>query len=87
MVKGLTGILTEKDIEKQRASFEVISDALIDLLQLIKPKGIETYNQFCPMAFNDKGASWLSSADSIMNPYYGKKMLHCGEVKEEFHFE
>ena len=29
---------------------------------------------------------WLSSADSIMNPYFGKKMLTCGEVKETLKF-
>jgi len=87
LLKGVEELLKENDIEKQRTSFEMISQAMYDLLQSLKPSGIHAYNQFCPMAFEDKGAYWLSAADSIMNPYFGKKMLHCGEVKEELHFE
>ncbi len=87
LLRGLEELFKEKDLEKQRTSFEMISQAMYDLLQSLKPSGIHTYNQFCPMAFGDKGAYWLSAADSIMNPYFGKKMLHCGEVKEELHFE
>jgi len=87
LLRGLEELLKENDIEKQRTSFEMISQAMYDLLQSLKPSGIHAYNQFCPMAFEDKGAYWLSAADSIMNPYFGNKMLHCGEVKEEFHFE
>jgi hypothetical protein len=34
--------------------------------------------------YNDKkGAIWLSETKEIKNPYYGKKMLTCGNVKEE----
>ncbi|HQE11916.1 MAG TPA: hypothetical protein PLQ78_04150 [Flavipsychrobacter sp.] len=40
------------------------------------------YRQYCPMAFNDKGAYWLSNEEKIMNPYFGKKMLTCGEVTD-----
>jgi hypothetical protein len=40
------------------------------------------YKQFCPMAFDNKGAYWLSSNEEIMNPYFGDKMLHCGKVEE-----
>jgi hypothetical protein len=87
LLRGLEEISKENDLEKQRASFEMISQAMYDLLQSLKPTGIHAYNQFCPMAFNDRGAYWLSAADSIMNPYFGKKMLHCGEVKEDLRFE
>jgi len=34
------------------------------------------------MANNNKGADWISSESKIENPYYGKAMLKCGEVKE-----
>lgn len=78
----ITGMLAEKDIEKKRESFEMVSSAFYDLLRAVRPNGVTAYYQYCPMAFNDKGAYWLSSADSIQNPYFGKKMLTCGEVKE-----
>jgi len=78
----LTGLLGEKELEKKRESFEMVSNAFYDMVRVVKPTGATIYYQYCPMAFNDKGAYWLSNADSIMNPYFGKKMLTCGEVKE-----
>jgi hypothetical protein len=78
----ITGMLGERDLEKKRESFEMISNAFYDMVRSIRPQGVAVYYQYCPMAFNDKGAYWLSNADSIRNPYFGKKMLTCGEVKE-----
>jgi Cu(I)/Ag(I) efflux system membrane fusion protein len=78
----LTGMMGEKELEKKRESFEMISNAFYDMMRVIKPAGATIYYQYCPMAFNDKGAYWLSNKDSIRNPYFGKKMLTCGEVRE-----
>lgn len=78
----IAGMLAENDLEKKRESFEMISSAFYDLIRAVRPYGVTAYYQYCPMAFNDKGAYWLSNADSIRNPYFGKKMLTCGEVKE-----
>lgn len=80
----ITGMLGENDIEKKRESFEMISNVFYDLVRVIKPTGQTIYYQFCPMAFNEKGAYWLSNTDSIRNPYFGSKMLTCGETKETF---
>ncbi|MBY0479180.1 MAG: DUF3347 domain-containing protein [Chitinophagaceae bacterium] len=82
----ISGMMGEKDIEKKRESFEMISNAFYDMVRVIKPTGATIYFQYCPMAFDNKGAYWLSNADSIRNPYYGKKMLTCGEVKETLKF-
>lgn len=82
----LVAMLGEKDLEKKRESFEMISSVFYDLLRTVRPGGIKAYYQYCPMAFNDKGAYWLSNADSIQNPYFGKKMLTCGEVKETLNY-
>ena len=35
------------------------------------------------MANDKKGAFWISESKEIKNPYLGKKMPTCGEVKEE----
>jgi Protein of unknown function (DUF3347) len=78
----ITGMLAEKDLEKKRESFEMISSVFYDLVRTVRLNGTTAYYQYCPMAFNDKGAYWLSNADSIRNPYFGKRMLTCGEVKE-----
>ena len=74
-------------LEEQRAVFETISNNLFELIQTLRPAGIETYKQYCPMAFNDKGAYWLSDTSRIRNPYFGKKMLSCGEVAQELRYK
>ena len=76
----------EKDIEGKRKSFQVISDNLYDLVRTVRFDKKIIYHQFCPMAFNDQGAYWLSPNKDIKNPYFGKKMLTCGEVKDSVDF-
>lgn len=39
------------------------------------------YKQYCPMAFEDKGAYWYSDSPEIKNPYMGQKMPDCGSVE------
>ena len=81
--KGLVG---EKDIEGKRKSFQMISDNMYDLIRTVRYDKEVVYHQFCPMAFNDAGAYWLSKTSDIKNPYFGKKMLTCGEVKDLLDF-
>jgi hypothetical protein len=77
-------LLSVKDerCEVKRIYFEKISDHLYLLLQQAEMKNTLVYRQYCPMAFNDKGAYWLSRETEIRNPYFGKKMLECGEVTD-----
>ncbi|MDB5246193.1 MAG: hypothetical protein JWQ40_587 [Segetibacter sp.] len=81
--KALVG---EKDLEAKRKSFQMISDAMYDLVRTVRYDQGTVYHQFCPMAFNDAGAYWLSATADIKNPYFGKKMLTCGEVKDSIDF-
>ena len=48
--------------------------------------GKTVHYQFCPMAKNGKGAYWLSENKDIRNPYFGKKMIDCGETKETLNY-
>ncbi len=70
------------NIEHQREHFIMLSK---DIYDLIKAFGSEQrlYKFFCPMANGGKGAIWLSEYKETKNPYFGKKMLTCGSVKEE----
>ena len=52
-----------------------------DKLGLEMPNKTPVYIEFCPMANDNKGGYWLSTEEKIQNPYFGKKMLKCGEVK------
>ena len=70
------------NIAHQREHFDLLSQDMIDL---VKATGapLTLYRDFCPMYNNKKGAPWLSETKEIKNPYYGKEMPKCGEVKEE----
>lgn len=69
-------------LEEQRVQFEPLSNALYLVLTDIGAGTKPVYKQYCPMAFDDKGAFWLSDNEEILNPYFGDAMLHCGMVKE-----
>jgi hypothetical protein len=74
-------IVGAPSIERQRAHFATLSDAMISLVKKAGVEG-EVYVDYCPMALDDKGAYWLSTDKEIRNPYFGEEMLTCGEVKE-----
>jgi len=38
------------------------------------------FQAHCPMAFKNQGADWLQAGEEIANPYFGSKMLRCGEI-------
>lgn len=79
-------LVAEPKLEGKRKSFQMISDNMYDLVRTVHFDKEIVYHQFCPMAFNDAGAYWLSKSDDIKNPYFGKKMLTCGEVKDSIDF-
>jgi len=70
------------DVEKQRAAFETVTEHVEKMLHGALKSGT-IYKQFCPMAFNNKGAYWLSNSKDIYNPYFGDAMLRCGRVDSE----
>jgi hypothetical protein len=70
------------DIEAQRSEFSNLSNAFIALVKKSGLNSGEVYVDFCPMAVHDKGAYWISADKAIRNPYFGDKMLTCGEIKE-----
>lgn len=70
------------NIKHQREHFEMLSKDMYDLVKKFG-SGEKIYVDFCPMYNDNKGASWLSETKEITNPYLGKKMNTCGEVKEE----
>lgn len=81
---SLDKITQTSDVEEQRKHFETLSDNLIEAIEYFGVVENTVYRQYCPMAFKDQGAYWLSSQKEIRNPYFGDKMLTCGEVKETY---
>ena len=72
-----------KNIAQQRILFSDISKIMESLSeQFAVPYPL--FLQYCPMANSNQGAYWLSKEKNIKNPYYGKAMLTCGEVKKSW---
>ncbi len=76
----------EKDIDAKRKQLNVITDNLWSLTRTVKYDGEKVYYQFCPMAFKNQGAYWLSNSRQIRNPYFGDKMLTCGETADSLDY-
>ncbi len=77
-------IVSNVEIRHQRGHFNRLSNEMFATLKAFKANKASVYQQFCPMAFDDKGAFWLSDKKEIRNPYFGDKMLKCGKVTETF---
>ncbi|WP_295223062.1 DUF3347 domain-containing protein [uncultured Chryseobacterium sp.] len=75
--KDATAISEARSITTQRETFMNLSDNMIALAKEYKLSESPVYVQYCPMA----DGSWLSDESKIANPYYGKSMLTCGNVK------
>ena len=71
------------DIAHQREHFVMLSKDMNDLIQLFGTSQ-KLYQDFCPMADDNKGAIWISETKEIKNPYFGSQMLTCGSIKKEF---
>ncbi|MFN7117291.1 MAG: DUF3347 domain-containing protein [Saprospiraceae bacterium] len=79
--KAATDIAASDQLAEQRASFETLSNNIYELAKAFG--GSQTlYQEYCPMAFDNKGALWLSESKEIRNPYFGDEMLTCGKVRE-----
>lgn len=74
--------IAESEIDHQREHFVTLSIDIADMVAITgAPKTL--YQQYCPMYNNNKGGMWLSASKEIKNPYFGAKMLNCGEVQKE----
>jgi hypothetical protein len=81
--ESLAEITASEDIEAQRKSFSTLTDNLYKSVKAFGLGGKDAFYDFCPMAFNNEGGYWLSDQEEIRNPYFGDKMLTCGEVREK----
>ena len=86
ILKGLTEMVSTDDLEQQRNSFQTLSNNLYKAIKTFGLMGKIVYYQFCPMFNDNKGAYWLSEIEEIRNPYFGEKMLSCGETIESLNF-
>jgi len=82
--KSTIEIKSAKDLSEARTHFSSLSATIIQLLETFPLSQQVVYQDFCPMAFTNKGGYWLSEFKEIKNPYFGASMLGCGEVKQTY---
>ncbi len=81
-VPGAQRLARAEGIKEARHHFETVSNYLIEQ---VRSNGVEAkavHLAHCPMAFGNKGASWLQEEARLANPYYGSMMLRCGRIEE-----
>jgi hypothetical protein len=69
-----------QDLRAARRAFKPLSASLIGWMAESKLESSGYQEVYCPMA----DANWLQKGEEIFNPYYGKKMLHCGAIERSF---
>ena len=88
------GLIGEQDLIKKKREFQLISEALYNLVRTVRYDRQKLYHQHCPMAFNDEEeAWWISNSNEVVNPYLGNKhpkykgtMEHCGDITDSLDF-
>lgn len=79
-------LATEKDIERKRNIFGNIAESMWTLTRTVRYGGKKLFWEYCPMAFNNQGAYWISYERDIKNPYFGSKMMNCGSVEDSIDY-
>ncbi|MGM0945651.1 MAG: efflux RND transporter periplasmic adaptor subunit [Bacteroidota bacterium] len=84
MKKAQSNMASAKDIEEARTHFSTLSYHILEMTETFGLNKDIVYKDYCPMAFGDEGAFWLSEKENITNPYFGASMLTCGEVRQTY---
>jgi Cu(I)/Ag(I) efflux system membrane fusion protein len=81
LTPSLRALAAARDIAPLRAAFAALAPELARLARTFGPPHDQTlYEIRCPMAFDNRGAMWLQTEETVRNPYFGASMLGCGEV-------
>ena len=72
----------QSTLVKQRELLPAFTDEMLQVVQQFSVGQANIYKASCPMAFDNKGASWLQDTNTVLNPYFGDMMLHCGSIDE-----
>lgn len=86
LMENLEKMIRDHDIVIQRKAFATLNQVFYQCIKNYGLEGVTTYYQYCPMAFDNTGAYWLSEIKEIRNPYFGEAMLTCGETKETMEY-
>jgi Cu(I)/Ag(I) efflux system membrane fusion protein len=72
------------DLKDARRAFEQVTLPLIESLRRFgNPLDAPLRLAECPMAIDNREASWIQRADKVENPFWGSEMYRCGSVEQE----
>ncbi len=80
----LQALAAADGVEPVRAQFALLSEQVLAVLGRFGSPGKTLYKASCPMAFDNRGASWVQAGEEVSNPYFGHVMLRCGDLEEVF---
>jgi Cu(I)/Ag(I) efflux system membrane fusion protein len=78
LVRGASGV-GAPDIQTARTAFKLMSEGMITAMKADPSQQSGHMIVHCTMTFGGEGATWVQKEGSIMNPYEGTRMLHCGD--------
>lgn len=78
----IKALASAPDLKVKRTIFKDMTSSFRRLAENHGSKNMVIYQQYCPMAFDNTGANWLSMETKIRNPYLPKTMLKCGKVED-----
>ena len=81
---SLTDMAAASDLETFRREFANLSRIMASTVHEFAVLEKDHYLQYCPMALDNQGAYWISDEEEIRNPYFGDRMLRCGEIKDTY---
>ena len=81
--RSAEAIASAATLDAARASFEQLTTPMVAAVKTLGDGGQDLFVQYCPMAFDNAGASWVATEREVRNPYFGDAMLSCGKVTEE----
>lgn len=79
----LTELIHIKGIEEKRSYLSHLSEIVYCTKKSFKLNELKLFAIYCPMAFEGKGAYWISESEEIRNPYFGSTMIDCGTIEEK----
>jgi Cu(I)/Ag(I) efflux system membrane fusion protein len=83
LAEWLHDLMAAESLEAiRRPHFETLSKLMIETVQA-QPHAFKQklFRMHCSMVYPDRGADWIQADEELLNPYFGARMLRCGEVK------
>lgn len=81
LLASFSNLSNTPELLGQREHFRKLSELVIQAGTTGNNLEQTLYIQYCPMANNNLGATWISQFNDIKNPYFGNAMLSCGETR------